>query len=229
MARDKRLRRAEARRHYRERLHAQDEAAGTPQPAPEPPTAPRPFLATIASGFRLPDVGADIRALPWIARHTWAFALPLAALAGAFLVALDPTVFRLETRPEDPLTLVAARALYQFVLLPPPVTSVFIAGVLTPRGGWLVGAIVGLVSSTAFVALVAIHGQPNDPEAVLTATGALEAIAAFLPIYVLLGGFAGWYRRWLLGMQQRTRQRAEERRKAQARDAKRAKAAPERR
>jgi len=203
--------------------------AASPQPAPEPPTAPRSFLGTLISSFRLPDVGADIRALPWIARHTWAFALPLAAVAGAFLAALDPTVFRLEARPEDPLTLVAARGVYQFVLLPPPVTSVFIAGVLAPRGGWLVGAIVGLVSSVAFVVLVGIHGQPNDPGTVLTPAGAFEAVVALLPLYALLGGFAGWYRRWLLGMQQRTRQRAEERRKAQARDAKRARAAPARR
>ncbi len=229
LARDKRLRRAEARRRHRERLRTQDEVAGTPQPAPEPPTAPPSFLATLASGLRLPDVGADIRALPWIARHTWAFALPLAAVVGAFLVGLDPTVFRLEARPEDPLSLVAARGIYQFVLVPPPVTSVFIAGVLTPRAGWLVGAIIGLVSSVAFVALAAIHGQPNDPATALTPAAAFEAIVALLPLYVLLGGFAGWYRRWLLGMQQRTRQRAEERRKEQAREAKRAKAAPARR
>ena len=145
------------------------------------------------------------------------------------MVALDPTVFRLEGRPDDPLTLVAARGLYQFILLPPPVTSVFVAGVLTPRGGWLVGAIVGLASSVAFVALVAIHGQPNNPSAVLTPAGALEAIVALVPLYILLGGFAGWYRRWLLSMQQRTRRRAEERRKTQARETRRTKTASARR
>ena len=183
----------------------------------------------MASGFRLPDVGADLRSLPWIARHTWAFALPLAAVVGALLVALDPAIFRLESRPNDPLTLVAARGIYQFVLLPPPVTTVFIAGVLAPRASWLVGAIVGLISSAGFVLLVAIHGQPTDPSAVLTPAAALEAVIALLPLYVLLGAFAGWYRKWLMGMQQRNRQRAEERRRAQARDARRAKTAAARR
>ena len=69
----------------------------------------------------------------------------------------------------------------------------------------------------------------------ITLAAASVVVFAFIhlvpgdPIYVLLGAFASWYRRFLMGMQARTRQRAEDRRKEQARAAKRARTAPVRR
>jgi hypothetical protein len=213
-------------------LRAQEAAAAEAQASPEPNAtasedqpAPRPGLAgTFADLLRVPDIRADIRAFPGIARHTWAVILPVAAAGAAFFVGLDPNVYNLQGAQGDPPTLMIARGIFQFVLLPPPVTPVFVAGVLAPRASWLTGGIAGLVSTLFFVALVAIH-EPAKMSAGL----AIDLAVLYLPLYILLGGFAGWYRRWLLGRQQKTRQATEERRKARTRDARRTRTATARR
>jgi hypothetical protein len=229
VARDKRVRRAEARRRYREQLRAEPgpEASDSVEQAAETPRQRGSLLAGF--GIGLPDVAGDVRALPGIARHTLAFLLPAVAIVGAFIVALDPSVFRLQNQPGDPTTLVAARSAFQFVLLPPPVTAVFVAAVLAPRAGWLVGGLVGLLATVAFLVLLGIHGPTDYFSLALTPTIAIQTVATYLPIYILVGAFAGYYRRFLMGMQARTRQRADEKRKSQAREAKRARTAPARR
>jgi hypothetical protein len=230
VARDKRVRRAEARRRHREQLRAEPEAQVS-EPAEPTQAGPADKGRSLLSGFGLglPDVGGDLRALPGIARHTLAFLLPAAAILAAFVVALDPSVFRLQSQPGDPTTVVAGRQLFQFVLLPPPITAVFVAAVLAPRAGWLVGGLVGLVATLAFLVLLGIHGPTEYFTLGLTPTIGVQTVATYLPIYVLIGAFAGYYRRFLMGMQARTRQRAEEKRKSQAREAKRTRAAPARR
>ncbi len=229
MARDKRTRRADARRRYREQLRVETE--GVPAEEAAEAAAPgRPSILDSLNGIlKLPDVGADVRALPWIARHTLAFALPLAAMAVAFILALDPNVFRLETGSGDSATVTIGRAAYQFLLVPPAVTAVFVAAVLTPRAGWLVGAIVGEVSIALFLLLLAIHGPAATGSSAMTPALAGQELVVWLPIYLLLGAFASWYRKFLTGMNARNRQRAEERRREEARNARRAKAAPARR
>lgn len=230
MARDKRMRRAEARRRYREQLRAEPEAQ-TLEATESVEKGPAEKGRSLLSGFGigLPDIGADLRALPGIARHTLAFLLPAVAIVAAFVVALDPSVFRLQNQPGDPTTVVVARQLFQFVLLPPPITAVFVAAVLAPRAGWLVGGLVGLVATLAFLVLLGIHGPTDYFTLGITPTIAVQTVATYLPIYVLIGAFAGYYRRFLMGMQARTRQRADEKRKSQAREAKRARTAPARR
>jgi hypothetical protein len=233
VARDKRTARAVARRRYREQVRAQEAAAEAEANADptvttseaDAPARPKGLTSTFADLLRVPDIRADLRALPGIARGTWAVILPVAAAGAAFVVALDPNVYNLQTaQPGDSLTLTVARGIFQFVLLPPPVTPVFVAGVLAPRASWLTGAIAGLVSTALFVALVAIH-EPAKMSAGL----AIDLVVLYLPLYVLLGGFAGWYRRWLTGRQQKTRQATEERRRARARDDRRARTATARR
>lgn len=226
MARSRRTARAEARRRHRE----QQRAVETTGPAVEPAETKRPSLVeNLGLNFKLPDVGADLRALPSIARHSWALSAPLAAVIVAFFIALDPAVYQLQGTNSDPMTVVAERLVFQFVLLPPPVTPVFLAGVLAPRASWLVGAIVGVVSTSAFLALLSIHGPSTYFNYPFSATLAGQTLITYLPIYVLLGGFSGWYRRWLVGRQQRTRQLAEERRRAKARDERRGRTAAARR
>lgn len=230
MARDKRTARAEARRRHREQIRAQEIAAGQSEPAEgdaqpqDQSAAPRRPGTSLSSLLRLPDIREDARALPGVARHTWALALPLALVAVTFVIALVPSVYNLESAAGDPPTLIVARAMFQFILLPPPVTPVFLAGVLAPRASWLVGGIVGLASTAAFAALVTIH-EPAKMSPAL----AVDLLGLYLPLYILLGGFAGWYRKYLLGRQQRSRQAATEKRKAQAREGRRAKAAAARR
>ena len=230
MARDKRMRRAEARRRYREQLRLEPEAPVSESAEPVekgPAEKGRSLLAGF--GLGMPDVGADLRSLPRTARHTLAFLLPGVAILAAFVVALDPSVFRLQNQPGDPTTVVVARQLFQFVLLPPPITAVFVAAVLAPRAGWLVGGLVGLAATLAFLVLLGIHGPTDYFSLGITLTVAVQTVVTYLPIYVLIGAFAGYYRRFLMGMQARTRQRADEKRKSQAREAKRTRTAPARR
>ena len=242
MARYKRTARAEARRRYREQARSTEDDAspeGAPPDAARPATEtssaarpagqPRSFVATLLSGFALPNVRADLRALPRIALRTWAFAIPLAAMAAAFLLALDPKVFRLEEAPGEPPTALVGRLLYQYLLVPPPVMSIFIGGALAPSANWLVGGIVGVITTAAFFVLLAIHGPTAQFTFQVTPETAIQTILLYLPFYVLLGGFSGWYRRWLTGRAQRTRLQTEERKRAQARDARRSRAAAARR
>jgi hypothetical protein len=230
VARDKRMRRAEARRRHRDQLRAEpaSQASGPIEPIEQGPAEKGRSLLS-GFGLGLPDVGTDLRVVPGIARHTFAFLLPTAAILAAFVLALDPSVFRLQNQPGDPTTVVAARSVFQFVLLPPPITAVFVASVLAPRAGWLVGGLIGLLATVAFLVLLGIHGPTDYFSLALTPTIAGQTVATYLPIYVLIGAFAGYYRRFLMGMQARTRQRADEKRKSQAREAKRARTAPARR
>lgn len=240
LARDKRTRRAEARRKYREQMRTQQEQApnGDPEDAPAAAELGRgqSLIGSIASSFTMPDLRGDLRALPAIATRTWAFALPLAAIALTFLVALDENVFFRRIQPGEPLSATAARLLYEFVLIPGAgMSAVFVGAVLAPRAGWLVGGIVGVVGTAAFLILLGIHGPPdyfvdgNGVPIPLSPIVALQTLATYLPIYVFLGAFAGWYRRFLMSMQARTRQRAEERRREQARQTRRARTAAARR
>jgi membrane protease YdiL (CAAX protease family) len=241
VARYKRTARAEARRRYREQTRATDDvaedapsSAATPSAARTSPAAkederPQSFVASVMAGLRLPDVGADVRALPRIAVRTWSFAAPLAGVAVAFLLALDPKVFRLEETPGEPPTALVGRLLYQYLLIPPPVMAIFIGGALAPRASWLVGGIVGAITTAVFFVLLAIQGPTGQFTFDATPGTAIQTIFLYLPIYLLLGGFSGWYRRWLTGRAQRTRQATEERKRAQARDARRSKATAARR
>lgn len=241
MARYKRTARAEVRRRHREQARAQAEtvvgdgaardATATPRPgaAPAHPDKPRSFIASALSGFALPDVRADIRALPRIALRTWTFAAPLALIAAAFAGALDARVFRLEETPGEPPTAFVARILLQYMLNPVPVMAIFIAGFLAPKANWLVGGIIGVAAAGAFFVLLAIHGPTPEFPIQATPATAAEAIALYLPLYILLGGFSGWYRRWLTSRQQRARQQAAERRRTHGRDTRRSRAAAARR
>lgn len=233
MARYKRTARAEARRRYREQLRVQEEEAapGATTSAQTTATAgpPRSLVGTLLEGFKLPDIAADARALPGVAFRTWTFAAPLALVAAAFFGALDPRVFRLEETPGEPITAPIARLLFQYMLNQLPVMPIFIAGFLAPRANWLAGGIVGVIAAAAFFVLLGIHGPTQEFPLLATPATALETIVSLLPLYLLLAGFSGWYRRWLTGRQQRARQQAEERRRTRARDARRSGAAAARR
>jgi hypothetical protein len=227
VARDKRLHRAEARRRYRERLRAQAaEAAQAPGSGESGPTSeaaarPRRSFVDALTEWKLPDVRADLLAMPSVARRSWALAAAALGIAAGYLVGLERDVFMLTEGTDEPI---ASRLIFQFTLLPPPVTVVFVGAVLAPRANWLVGGLVGLGASFAFLALYAMHGPPPylGEYPPLDGAVAFQLVTLYLPIYVLLGGFAGWYRRWIIGRQQRNRQAFEQRRREKARETRRA-------
>jgi hypothetical protein len=233
VARDKRTARAVARRRYRDQLRAEEAAAAAEANAtdetavtaqPDAGTSRPAGGGAFSSLLRLPDIREDLRAFPGIARGTYAVIVPLGAAAAGFVAGLDPNVYRLDAPAGDSWTLLIARGLFQFVLLPPPVTPVFLAGVLAPRASWLTGGLAGVFSTIFFIALVAIH-EPAKMSPAL----AIDLAVLYVPLYVLLGGFAGYYRKWLLGRRQKAQLDAEERRKTRGRDARRSRTATARR
>jgi hypothetical protein len=213
VARAKRTDRAEARRRYRATLvddlqpDDQDDSAldaeVTPSTvpagrnrgrlaatAPSGP-APRPsVIGAFRSAFRPADFRGDLAALPTLLRHR-AFLIPLALMLGlAAVVGV--------TGGNEPISAL----LSQYVLLPPAVAPVFIAGFLAPRASYLIGALLGVISQIAYLALLTV---PAIHDAAIKATGSatLETSALFVAFLVaVLGGAfyaaaAAWYKRFL--------------------------------
>lgn len=237
MARAKRTHRAEARRHYRDQVRLQEvdedaeETTAPPGGSAAPPRRPGLF-----SSFRLPNVREDIRALPDVARHSPGFWLPGLLIAAAFVVGLDranlgfvdPT--KGGSGPAPASTVLGF--FFEFVLRPPAMGLVFVAGILASRAQWLVGGIVGLVAVVAYYVLgFFVHGELAAAYPIEQRLGFMGAAAALnLPFFLVLGGLGGWYRRWLRQTSERNRARAEERRRQQAREARqKARPAPSRR
>ncbi len=201
MARAKRTDRAEARRRYRAALAAQRASAAAEAPEPSPPRPPQrqdrsqvPMpgggrVGTVAA-FRLAATPADIRAdlsyLPTLFRGTKAIWLPSLVLAAIVAVFLLPSA-----RENTIVVLV-----FQTFLAPPPMAGPFLAGLLAPRAAWLAGGIVALVGAILYA--LALLAVPETRAAVEERPDlALYAILAAPSFGILVGAFAGFYRRFL--------------------------------
>lgn len=202
MARAKRTDRAEARRRYRaalaaRRTEAAPDASAPAAPARSTPREERPAPPGTGSGrvglvaaFRLAAAPADLRAdlayLPTLVLRTKAVWLPsllLAAIAVVFVI------------PGAATNVVVALA-FQTFLVPPPMAGPFIAGLLAPRAAWLAGGIVSLIGAVFYAG--AILAVP-ETRSVLEARPdlALSSILAAPSFGILVGAFAGFYRRFL--------------------------------
>ena len=213
MARAKRTDRAEARRRYRATLvddlqpDDQDDSESDAEPTPAAAPAsrsrgrvaatgpsgpvPRPsVIGALRSAFRPTDFRGDVAALPTLLRHR-SFLIPLALIAGA-------TAIILVTGGKEPISL----SLAPYFLAPPPVAPVFLAGFLAPRASYLIGGLLGLVSSIAIVALLS---SPAMQTAATGSTGAAvlqpDVLASSIAVSVVGGAFyaaaAAWYKRFL--------------------------------
>jgi hypothetical protein len=212
VARAKRTNRAEARRKYRAAMnepledaddldavaaaHADAATGDDVKPAPSkssaasspPGTArPRPSIALAFRGaFRPLDVPGDLRALPRLLIDK-SFLIPV-----ALIVAVAAVVIAFGGRE------MISRELSAFVLAPPPLAPVFIAGFLAPRASWLLGALLGVVQSIAVLAVIStpalgpLVGVPDS-----------GVFASSMFISVLFGSFyaaaMAWYKRFLRG------------------------------
>jgi hypothetical protein len=222
VARAKRTQRAEARRRYRSVVGATespdleiDEADAPDAPTAAPArgnrarraeagatargeAAPPPragFMPALRRAAAPADIRADLRALPSVAIHSKALWVPLAVIGGVTALFFIPGVSR------NPLVAL----LGNLALQPPPMILPFLAGMLAPRGAWLVGGIVALANAMAYGLLFGVF--TNSVQTGLGFTYVmttdqkvgvvLNAVLTSVPFGLLVGAFSGFYRRFL--------------------------------
>jgi hypothetical protein len=222
VARAKRTERAEARRRYRSIEGASenpdlelDEADALEAPVAAPTRGPRArrapagatsrseaaappragFVASLRKAAAPADVRADLRALPSIAIHSKALWVPLAVIGGVTVLFFIPGISR------NPLVAL----LGNLALQPPPMILPFLAGMLAPRGAWLVGGIVALANAAAYSLLFGVFTNSVQTGLGFTYVMTTEqkigivvnAVLTSVPFGILIGAFAGFYRRFL--------------------------------
>ena len=212
MARVKNTERAEARRRYRSTVAAQraQEQAGTEtRDADERPTVVTEERSQGRPALRLPDLRADLAALPAMFRQRRLLWLPVVLMVAALALYLVPLA-------GDAGAMV--RNIAVVILQPPALIPIFIGGFVAPRASYLVGALLGVIDGILFPLMVV-----STPGAGQVDLGA--AIATFFPLAVLsgaaMGWFAAWYRDFLRSSAQRRRAAQEARARAQRREQKR--------
>jgi hypothetical protein len=212
VARAKRTDRAEARRRnraaspsYPELSYDADEAAGgdagATRSAPQPrqtraaPAARAGLMDTLRRAAGRPNIGEDVRALPEIALHSKALWLPLLIIVATSLLFFVPGL-----RSNAIVTMLG-----QVALTPPPMIMPFLGGMLAPRAAWLVGGIIGIANALGFAVLVLANTSSqvtplgwtyqvaNDQKVAFIVNGIMSAV----PFGLLVGAFAGFYRRFL--------------------------------
>ncbi len=207
MARAKNTSRAEARRRTRVTLRSdvlETDEAEDQDLDDEQPVAPtgRPRL------FRMPDVRADLRALPQIFRTRRLLWVPLLLLIGGMVVTL--------VLPGLPAQIGSIADLYiQFFFVPPALFTFFLAGFVAPRASYLVGLLYGLIAGGMWAAIILGPGMATS-----TTPGAASTVEPVAVVFnmVLIGSlygtlaaaFAAWYRDFLRGMQERGKLRRAE-------------------
>ncbi len=221
--------RVEARRRYRED-HREAEAdsdvmadTGVVTGAAQPEGEKR-------SRFALPNVVEDIKALPQVFRKPLVW-LPFGLLLLTFVLAvalISGLLDNLPTAVRDIIVLYISLTLHPTTLF-----IFFIGGFVAPRASYLVGGLLGALSGTFFVAVVAIAGEAtadaNLDSVLTTADGAAPALTAALALQtiglgivigVFAGGFAAWYRSFLRSSQERAKANRAVKEQEQARKAK---------
>ena len=226
MARAKRTQRAEARRRNRSMAGAaenpdlaldlemdEDGASDAPVAVPargnrarraevgtatrrEVAPPPRPgFMAGLRRAAGPADIRGDLRALPSIALHSKSLWVPLAVIVAVTALFFIPGISR------NPLVAL----LGNLALQPPPMILPFLAGMLAPRGAWLAGGIVALANAVAYGLLFGVFTNSVQTGLGFTylMTGdqkvgiVLNAVVTSVPFGILVGAFAGFYRRFL--------------------------------
>lgn len=222
MARAKNTDRAEARRRYRAARAAQ---LGIPESALDEGDEESKTLVTSGGGgadatsgtvapvrrsfLRVPNVRADLRALPGMLRTRKRLWIPFVMLLVGFVAEVASNRGLLGP-PEAPLA-AGARLYSQLILYPTGFLVFFIGGFLAPRAAYLVGMLLGIVDGT----LLSIAFLLN-PAFTATAAGAgttpIDPVAAFVYLYgyaivigTLAGAFGAFYRDFLRQSQERSR------------------------
>jgi hypothetical protein len=218
LARAKNTSRAEARKRNRDSERAalvEDEQFDDELDDTESAPAPRPAL------FQMPNIRADIRALPSIFRAKRTLWIPFILVLIGFVLALV-----IYGTPEELRTWIA---LYlQFFLVPQGLFAYFIAGFLAPRASYLVGLILGILSGLLYgIAIVATLPLEVNVPLDQAAASVVSYMFTGAVLGAFAGGFAAWYRNFLRNMQQNNnkkrgdREAQEREKRRQARQAQR--------
>lgn len=219
MPRSKSTERAEARRRHRATQSIEPNVLSGDVLTPTASSGVAPSAGASAEparrgilGFRMPDVRADLRALPAELRaNRWlwlAFALMLSA----------PLAYAASTY----MSADAAGALrfYYGLMVTPPAIPVLVGGFVARRGTYLVGLLLGIVNATIVVGIGTSSLQPGS-----VGTADLLSVSATYFVYAsamgaLFGGLAGWYRKFLGENSRRQRAARDARAQEQRRKAK---------
>jgi hypothetical protein len=215
VARAKKTERAEARRRYRAATGSSEndlgvvEASAIPAAAlprdsrdrrpagSEPAAAPARagFMASLRAAAGPVDIPGDIRALPSILVHSKAGWVPALIILGTAAAMLIPSL------GSNQFVVLAGNV----VLQPPPMIIAFLAGMLAPRGAWLMGGLMSLLAGIAFI--VVVTASTNSLVTPLGFTYVVSAdqkmayaqnVLLTAPIFgIAIGAFAGFYRRFL--------------------------------
>ncbi len=195
MARAKRTDRAEARR--RARLTpiepevdegAAGSSAGRPTTGTGPPATGRPsIVGAFRQAIRPIDLRGDIRQIPWLVTKTHAVWLPSVIIVAATIW------FSIGGGHMQDIPGLA----FNLFVFPPPLAAAFMAGILTERMSYLAGGLVGLVSALVFSVYMLVGPVPGSPTLTQREGYVLYAIAVSPLSGLAIGGFAGFYRRFL--------------------------------
>ena len=218
--------RAEARRRYREEHRA---AGAEAEDAVVVAAATTAAATGSRSAFAMPDVVADIKALPQVFRKPLVW-VPFGMLVLAFVLVL---LIVDEALPEGAVGDIAG--LYVSLTLPPTSLFVFfIGGFVATRASYLVGAILGafdaLLLTILYVMAPSLSSNTQLQNTGLTGTqeqGATVTLESLVPLWgiailvgILAAAFAAWYKRFLRSSQERAKVNRALREQEQARKAK---------
>jgi hypothetical protein len=212
LARAKNTCRAEARRRTKDSTRA--ELATTDAADGDTPDTTDEGTSATAGGARrslikMPDVRADLRAVPHMFRARPLLFLPFVLLLVGFGLALILPVLPADVQQWAYLYI-------QYFFFPQALFTYFIGGFLATRASYLVGLMLGTVTGVLWVVIfvVGVAAGAGPVDAGATGTGPTDVGGASAYVLVtsiilgtIAGGFAGWYRDFLRGMQDRGKQR----------------------
>ncbi|MGH2513764.1 MAG: hypothetical protein ACRDGQ_13905 [Candidatus Limnocylindrales bacterium] len=204
MARAKSTARAEARRRHRAATAAaltEDPTlasqVATPRTNSRGAAPATPARGGIFGSFRAAvrpiNLREDLLDLPRLATRTFAIWVPAVLVIGIFAV--------FEASGADMQSQNIQAIAFNLFVFPPPLAAAFLAGILTQRSSYLAGGVIGLISGLLFAAYVLTAALPTvSGVAVANDVRIQNATYALIvsPLTGLaVGGFAGFYRRFL--------------------------------
>jgi hypothetical protein len=152
-------------------------------------TAPVGFFKAMGAAYHQIHYREDLRYLPTLVTRTHAVwpSVLLAVVAGAILIFDD--------NPNDLLVGLAS------LVLPYPLVSAMLVGILAPRAAWMAGVIAGVTGGLATWAVIAVATSRFEELQKLSGADLTAIAAQYMIVSVsfgaLMGALAAWYKRFL--------------------------------